>query len=148
MEIERKFLIRELPKKEELEKYKCLSIEQGYLCREPVIRIRKQEREYWLTYKGKGLMTREEYNLPLNQEAYEHLKTKIDGKIIIKKRYIIPIDDELKVELDIFEGFHKGKILAEVEFPDEETAVAFQPLSWFGEEVTYQKEYHNSHMSL
>ena len=52
------------------------------------------------------------------------------------------------MELDIFEGFHKGKILAEVEFPDEETAVNFQPLSWFGEDVTYQEEYHNSNMSL
>ena len=70
------------------------------------------------------------------------------GKIITKKRYIIPIENGLKVELDIFEGFHKGKILAEVEFPDEETAVNFQPLSWFGEDVTYQEEYHNSNMSL
>ena len=140
MEIERKFLVKEIPDKRELEKYTCLSIEQGYLCRKPVIRIRKQEKEYWLTYKGQGFMAREEYNLPLNLEAYEHLKT--------KKRYIIPIENGLKVELDIFEGFHKGKILAEVEFPDEETAVNFQPLSWFGEDVTYQEEYHNSNMSL
>ena len=148
MEIERKFLVKEIPDKRELEKYTCLSIEQGYLCRKPVIRIRKQEKEYCLTYKGQGFMAREEYNLPLNLEAYKHLKTKIDGKIITKKRYIIPIENGLKVELDIFEGFHKGKILAEVEFPDEETAVNFQPLSWFGEDVTYQEEYHNSNMSL
>ena len=78
MEIERKFLVKEIPDKRELEKYTCLSIEQGYLCRKPVIRIRKQEKEYWLTYKGQGFMAREEYNLPLNLEAYKHQKTKID----------------------------------------------------------------------
>ncbi len=39
MEIERKFLVKEIPDKRELEKYTCLSIEQGYLCRKPVIRI-------------------------------------------------------------------------------------------------------------
>ncbi len=27
----------------------------------------------------KGLMTREEYNLPLTKESYEHLKEKVDG---------------------------------------------------------------------
>lgn len=39
MEIERKFLIRQLP--EHLEQYPCLQIEQGYLCTNPVVRIRK-----------------------------------------------------------------------------------------------------------
>ncbi len=39
MEIERKFLIKELP--ENLSSYKCLVIEQAYLCTEPVIRIRR-----------------------------------------------------------------------------------------------------------
>lgn len=37
-------------------------------------------------------MAREEYNLPLNEEAYNHLVSKCDGHIIKKTRYIIPID--------------------------------------------------------
>ena len=37
MEIERKFLIRQLP--EHLEQYPCLQIEQGYLCTNPVVRL-------------------------------------------------------------------------------------------------------------
>ena len=81
MEIERKFLIRELPC--DLTRYQCLLIQQAYLCTDPVVRIRRQDEEYVLTYKGKGLMVREEYNLPLNQAAYEHLLTKADGNIII-----------------------------------------------------------------
>ena len=38
-------------------------------------------------------MAREEYNLPLNKESYEHLLTKADGNIISKKRYVIPLQN-------------------------------------------------------
>lgn len=145
MEIERKYLVKNVP--ENLNQYACLEIEQAYLNREPVIRIRKQNDEYILTYKGSGMMIREEYNLPLDKKSYEHLREKADGKIITKKRYIIPIQNGLKVELDIFEGIHQGLILAEVEFPDKETCHTFQPLDWFAEDVTMKEEYHNSYMS-
>lgn len=43
-----------------------------------------------MTYKGAGLMVREEYNLPLTKEAYDHLVQKIDGRLIEKTRYLIP----------------------------------------------------------
>ena len=83
MEIERKFLISKLP--ENLETYPFHTLEQAYLCTEPVVRVRRSDDEYILTYKGKGLMTREEYNLPLTAESYEHLKAKADGNIICKR---------------------------------------------------------------
>ena len=159
MEIERKFLIKELP--ENLSSYKCLVIEQAYLCTEPVVRIRRQDEDYYLTYKGGGLMSREEYNLPLTEKAYEHLLTKADGNIISKKRYLIPISNpvfrndytvpkknvDLKIELDIFEPPFAPLILAEVEFPDEEMALAFIPPAWLYKDVTDNPEYHNSNMS-
>lgn len=47
-------------------------------------------------------MAREEYNLPLTQEAYEHLKPKADGLVISKTRYLIPEKDGLTIELDVF----------------------------------------------
>lgn len=50
----------------------------------PVVRIRKENDEYFLTYKSKGLLAREEYNLPLTKEAYAHLLEKADGIIITK----------------------------------------------------------------
>ena len=74
MEIERKFLIDKENLPENLEQFPCRQIEQGYLCTAPVVRIRRQDEEYYLTYKSAGLMAREEYNLPLNREAYLHLK--------------------------------------------------------------------------
>ena len=89
MEIERKFTVRPLPDK--LKTYASHLIEQAYLNTDPVIRIRKQDNDYYLTYKGKGLLAREEYNLPLNEESYYHLRQKADGNIISKTRYLIPI---------------------------------------------------------
>ena len=59
MEIERKFLIKKEQLPENLSQYPCLHIEQGYLCTDPVVRIRRQDDEYYLTYKSKGLLSRE-----------------------------------------------------------------------------------------
>ncbi len=89
MEIERKFTVRRLP--ENLEQYPCRIIEQAYLNTDPVVRVRRQDDDYYMTYKGKGLLAREEYNLPLNETAYYHLREKADGNVISKKRYVIPI---------------------------------------------------------
>lgn len=146
MEIEKKFVPKDLPK--DLTQFKYHKIEQAYLNTAPVVRIRKQDDEYYLTYKGSGMMTREEYNLPLNKDSYEHLRKKADGNIITKTRYLIPINDgSLTAELDIFEGKFAGMLLVEVEFSSVEQADAFQKPDWFGEDVTHDKKYHNSYLS-
>ncbi|MCI9339963.1 MAG: CYTH domain-containing protein [Dorea sp.] len=145
MEIERKYLIHQLP--EALDSYPCRMIEQGYLNTDPVIRIRKDNDSYELTYKSKGLLARQEYNLPLTANAYAHLLTKIDGRLIKKKRYMIPLDSGLTAELDIFEDGLAPLKLVEVEFPTLEAAGSFIPPSWFAEDVTYSSEYHNSNLS-
>ena len=146
MEIERKFLIKNIP--ENLDSYAFHLIEQGYLCTDPVVRVRRQNDDYFLTYKGKGLLAREEYNLPLTQSGYEHLIKKADGNIIKKKRYLIPIEDtDLTIELDIFDKPFAPLIMAEVEFSSVEDANAFTAPDWFGEDVTNDPAYHNSNMS-
>lgn len=162
MEIERKFTVKKLP--EDLEKYTCHIIEQAYLNTDPVVRIRRQDDAYYMTYKGKGLLAREEYNLPLNAASYYHLREKADGNIISKKRYVIPIAEpafasgytdykknidriDLCVELDIFDAPFAPLVIAEVEFPSEEMANAFVPLDWFDQDVTQDPAYHNSNMS-
>ena len=106
MEIERKFLIDRLP--EDLTRYTCHNIQQAYLCTDPVIRIRRQDDDYILTYKSKGFLAREEYNLPLNQESYRHLLEKADGIILSKKRWLIPLQDDLTAELDVFAAPYEG----------------------------------------
>lgn len=159
MEIERKFTLKTLP--EHLTDYPCLHIEQGYLNTNPVVRIRKQNDDYILTYKGKGMLAREEYNLPLNAESYAHLKAKCDGNIISKRRYCIPllqprfsdacpkecISQSLTIELDVFDAPFAPLIMAEVEFDSLEAANSFIPPEWFLEDVTHDARYHNSYMS-
>nr|MBQ8252161.1 CYTH domain-containing protein [Lachnospiraceae bacterium] len=157
MEIERKFTIKELP--ENLDSYPHVEITQAYLCTEPVMRIRKQDEEYIFTYKGKGLMVREEYNLPLTAEAFQKLLPKAEGHVISKTRYQIPLrqcyscdhalsdkEADLIAELDLFKS-PTDLIMAEVEFPDEESAHAFTPPAWFDQDVTDNPAYHNSNMS-
>ena len=143
MEIERKFTIKELP---DLSKYPYKKITQAYLNTDPVIRIRRENDEYVLTYKGKGLLAREEYNLPLNKESFEHLLLKADGLVISKTRYLIPYES-YTIELDVFEGDLAPLIMAEVEFDSEDEAYAFIPPSWFDQDVTQDKRYHNSNLS-
>lgn len=157
MEIERKYLITNLPA--DINDYDFHIIEQAYLNTSPVVRIRKSDDEYYLTYKGGGLMAREEYNLPLNKESYDHLLPKHDGNVISKKRYLIPLKNpqfkegfipepglELLIELDEFYSPLK-LLMAEVEFTSIEMANAFIPPTWFGEDVTENTDYHNSVMS-
>lgn len=145
MEIERKFLVSELPK--DLSIYKCRIIEQGYLSTNPVVRVRKDNDEYYLTYKGSGMMAREEYNLPLTKDSYEHLLAKADGNIITKHRYEIPDGNGYTIDLDIFDGVFEGTVLAEVEFESIEAANSYTAPDWFSTDVTDNKDYHNSNMS-
>ena len=144
MEIERKFTVKNLP--EDLENYPCKRIEQGYLCTKPVLRVRRKGEEYWLTYKGEGLLVREEHEFPLDETAYRHLLTKVDGRIITKDRYHIPYG-EYTIELDVFGGDLAPLVIAEVEFPSVEAAESFEPPLWFDQDVTENPAYSNSSLS-
>ena len=147
-EIERKFLpandkevlsiIKDLP-------YRYMV--QGYLNLRPVVRVRKEDDEYYLTYKGEGSIAKEEYNLKLNEESFYNLLKKCDGNIIEKERYNVKLSDKLIAEVDIFQGKFEGLILIEVEFESVEEAEVFTAPDWFGRDVSYEKEYHNAYMS-
>lgn len=158
MEIERKYTVKCLP--DNLENYPSHLIEQGYLNTNPVVRVRREDDNYYMTYKGSGMIAREEYNLPLTADAYSHLIKKCDGNIITKVRHLIPLNDpvfkdnfvpkkelNLTIELDVFKGVFEKLVIAEIEFPDIETADALIPPDWFLEDVSLKKEYHNSYLS-
>ena len=68
IEIERKFLVKKLP--DNLESYPKKEILQGYLNTSPAIRVRSENEEYFLTYKGSGFIKHSEYNLPLDRENF------------------------------------------------------------------------------
>ena len=179
IEIEKKFTVKELP--QDLDSYPFHVIEQAYLNVNPAIRIRRQDDIFYMTYKSKKTdgdaasehsddapIGQTEYNLPLDEDSYNHMLPKADGNIISKRRYLIPINDDaftdadrasipglnqalssgdIKIELDVFEGPFKGRIVAEVEFPSEEAARAYKNAPWFDEEVTSDLRYSNAYMS-
>lgn len=167
MEIEKKFTVCRLP--DNLERYEFHLIEQGYLNVHPAIRVRQEDDHYYMTYKGMdGVIAKEEYNMELDKASYDHMLKKADGNIITKKRYIIPInedafskeyleshgsdakafvDGEIKIELDVFEGFFEGLVIAEVEFPSVEAANNYKPAPWFEKDVSGQKRYSNAQLS-
>ena len=132
MEIERKFLISKENLPADLNSYPHHRLEQGYLSTAPVVRIRKEDDNYYLTY---------------TKESYEHMRPKADGILISKTRYLIPEKDGLTIELDVFDAPYEGLYLAEVEFSSEEQALSYNPPVWFGEDVTNSGKYHNSRLS-
>lgn len=163
MEIEKKYKIKRLP--EGLEQYEKKEIEQGYLSRTPVLRIRKSNDNYIFTYKCKNrvesesgeVLVNDEIEAALTAEAYAHLREKADNHLIMKTRYIIPLDEEacglkkgtalLKAELDVFHGLLEGLVFVEVEFPDLEAAAAFRAPDWFGCDVSGDPRYHNGRLT-
>lgn len=153
MEIEKKFLVD--LSLIDYESYPHRLIEQGYLSTKPVVRVRRDQDEYYLTYKSQGLMVREEANLPLDETSYQHLIKKSDGTLITKWRYLIPYsyiplsgssEATCTIELDVFKGKLSGLVIAEVEFPSVESADNFSTPSWFIKEVTNDARYQNCNL--
>ena len=86
-EIERKFLVKEIPNN--LQQYKCYKIKQGYISTNPTIRLRQRDDEYILTVKSSGIMKKLEYELPITEEQFNNLWEKVEGNTIEKNRYLI-----------------------------------------------------------
>ena len=154
MEIEKKYKIRNLP--ENYKDFPCKKIEQGYLCKEPTVRIRKSNDDYILTYKSRFGLDPEllqagcvanEVEVPLSREGYEHLKEKVDNHMVYKTRYLVPLEKNLTAELDVFEKHLKGLMIVEVEFPSIDGASDFNPPDWFGEEISFDDRYKNAYLS-
>jgi CYTH domain-containing protein len=142
-EIERKFLVRQLP--ENLKRRRHYPIEQGYLATEPAgrqVRLRKKAKTASLTFKvGRGAH-REEREIRLSPKQFTALWPGTAGRRLRKVRYDIPWK-HLLIEIDVYRGKHSGLVVAEVEFPDLATCRDFRPPRWFGREVTGQKRYSN-----
>ena len=144
MEIERKFLIKNPI---DISAYESHTLSQGYISTSPVIRIRKWDDKRILTVKSKGLISREEFEMEISEEEFQTLREKVEGNLIEKTRVIIPMENGLKIELDIFQGLYQGLIYAEVEFESEDEASRFTAPDWFDRELTGDGKYQNSSLS-
>ena len=139
MEIERKFLVKELP---DLSGAKSSEIMQGYVSISPEVRVRKLDNKYYRTEKGEGTVVREEREWEISRREGEELFASIKTNVIEKTRYYLPCG-EYTAELDIYKGKFSGLTVVEIEFPTLLEANAFTPPAWFGEDISEKKEYRN-----
>ena len=146
MEIERKFLTKEVPFS--LADFPARKISQCYISMSPTIRLRQWDDSYILTVKGKGLLAKEEFELEITKEEYDHLLTKAESPAVEKVRYLVPLEDGLTAEVDVYEGKLTGLMTTEVEFPTLEEAEAYEPPYWFGKDVSFDHRYKNTSLSL
>src|SRR5437868_12902187 len=127
MEIERKFLVKSLPPR-----WKSASgspIRQGYFSlrdKGVEIRLREKASKGFITIKAGRGRARLEEEIPISRKRLETLWPLVRGASIAKKRYRIPHAGRV-IELDIYEGRHRGLMVAEVEFRSLRDAKAFRP---------------------
>lgn len=145
MEVERKFLIKNIPFN--LDDYDHKEIEQSYISYEPETRLRKLDDKYYLTKKSNGTLVREEDEKTISNELYNELIVNKLNNTIIKRRYYKPYND-LLIEFDIYKGILEGLMVAEVEFDSIEDSKKFIIPSWFYKEITNDTNFKNKNLSL
>lgn len=148
IEIERKFLVLD-------DSYLQLAtshvdIRQGYISRDPdrTVRIRQKGEHAYLTFKSrpdeKG-WSRFEYEHEVERKDAEQLFQLCLPGMIDKTRYIVPLEGNLVVEVDVFHGDHEGLVIAEVEL--ENMQQTFLKPAFLGMEVTGDERYYNAYLS-
>jgi adenylate cyclase len=145
-EIEYKFLVfkKKLPKLE-----KGLKIIQGYISSSPTVRVRlvstEEYKKAFITIKGNGTLIRDEFEYEIPFEDGLQLIV-LCNKKLSKTRYLIPAENGLKWEIDVFEKHLEGLIIAELEVPSID--YKFTHPEWIKEDVTSDKKYTNSNLAL
>lgn len=143
LEIERKWKLSALP--DGLPE--GVSIRQGYVTTgQTEVRLRDKGGKRLLTVKrGKGL-TREEVEITLTEAQFEAMWPLTVGARVEKTRSKVP-HGALTIEVDVFTGDLAGLTVAEVEFPSEADATAFEAPGWFGDDLTGVKGWSNAELA-
>ena len=147
MEIERKWWVQGWPcGLQECERYQ---MDQGYISVRPTVRIRREAlaggpTALVLCFKGAGTLSREEIETGIDAELFARLERLIGKPLIRKERrsYLLPEGLMLEV-IEVDPGQPGGFFYAEVEFPTEQAARAWDPAScglgrYLADEVTGQ----------
>jgi len=148
VEIERKFLVTSLAFI--AESFMQHHIAQGYLNSNPerTVRIRIKGNKGFITIKGIGNesgASRLEWEKEIPLEEAKLLLPLCEKGAIEKTRYEVKSGNHI-IEVDVFHGDNEGLILAEIELKNENEIIT-KP-SWLGAEVTGDKRYYNSCLSL
>jgi CYTH domain-containing protein len=146
MEIERKFVLSEMPDEGVLGVGEPLR--QGYVAEEGdvAVRVRIAQQAATLTIKAGGGLARSEVEVPISSDDAEELWAHTAGRRIEKTRHRVAVGGggDRVADVDVYAGELSGLCTAEVEFDSEDDAAAFVPPGWFGREVTGERGWSNS----
>lgn len=146
IEIERKFVLSDTPPSAVLGP--GVRLRQGYLAEDGdvQVRIRIAGLDATLTVKaGRGLR-RTEVETTIAPDAAEALWAHTEGRRIEKVRHRVAVGDQV-ADVDVYDGALAGLCTAEVEFPSEAAAAAFEAPEWLGREVTAETGWDNASLS-
>ena len=148
-EIERKWVLDAAPRRpaDHVER----RVEQGYVALDDdgaEVRVRRADDELTLTIKSAPGLVRVEEELALTEAQFASLWELTRGRRVVKTRHLVPLDDGLTAEVDVYEGTLSGLVTAEVEFSSEEASAGFAPPEWLGREVTGDKRYANRSLAV
>jgi CYTH domain-containing protein/CHAD domain-containing protein len=140
-EIERKFLVKQMPRAES----GATAIEQGYLALDEraEVRLRRAGDELLLTAKTGHGEVREEVEVAIEPSAFEALWPLTEGRRISKVRHYAPLGEGLRAEVDVYGGSLDWLRTAEIEFDTRAEADRFVPPPWLGAELTGDERYAN-----
>ena len=143
IEIERKWMVKGWPNN--LELLYVEKMRQGYISTSPTVRIRDEDSKYILCFKSKGKLSRKEIEMEIPKDKFDELEDLIGLPLIdkVRKTYLLSDGHHLEVNL-VDKGTSTEFYYAEVEFSNEEEALAFNPndvglADYLDDEVTYQK---------
>ncbi|MFY9984042.1 MAG: hypothetical protein WAK31_04760 [Chthoniobacterales bacterium] len=142
-EIERKFLIRNLP--DDFFQLPHVEIVQGYVALDPsgvAVRLRQWGTKYRMTVKSDRADFHIEREIVLTEEQFAELWPATEGRRLRKVRYQVP-HQEYVIEVDVYRGRAEGLIVAELEFPDQKSRANFQKPDWLGTEISGLEQYSN-----
>ena len=147
VEIERKFIVKEMPS--EMPGNVCKRIQQGYLAIEPnrEVRIRAIDGRYFITVKTGTGLSRSEVETEITKVQFMGLWPLTSGRRIEKTRYEYRKGEDL-FEFDAFEGELEGLKIAEVEFASISASQQFRAPRFLGEEVTEDERYKNKALAM
>ncbi len=146
-EIERKFIVDELPPRDVLAA--GIRIRQGYLALDGDVelRVRIADGDANLTVKVGSGLRRIEVEAPISAEEAEALWPHTSGRRIDKVRHRVGVGLQLVADVDVYEGDLAGLVVVEVEFHSDISSAGFDPPAWFGREVTGQAEWSNAQLA-
>ena len=133
MEIERKFLVKNMP---DLSGIIPVRYERYYLKRDGGVeeRIQKKNDKYEYEFKKEvSGLERTVDKKSITESEFNDLKNKAEGNLI-RDSYQVSLRPNISIK--IYHGRFDGLIRAEVEFDSLDSAKDYIPETWMGEEIT------------